>query len=212
MNTQELIALLDRLRAEPREAEWLEFKANHFEPQQLGEYISALANSACLLCKPRAYLVFGIADASHAVVGTSFDAAVVSVKGKSGNGNQLLPLWLSLGLHPNTGYEIYPFDYQGKRVVLIEIHPAFDRPVEFYGKAFIRDGTSKTELAKYPDKQRQIWSRRTDWSFGICEGATLADLDPAAIVKARTEFKTKFPTKLKEVDGWDDSTFLNKPS
>ena len=28
MNTADLTALLDRLRAEPRESEWLEFKAN----------------------------------------------------------------------------------------------------------------------------------------------------------------------------------------
>lgn len=210
MNTHELTALLDRLRAEPREAEWLEFKANHYEPQLLGEYISALANSACLLGRPCAYLAFGIEDGSHAVVGTAFDPAAQLVKGKDGRGNQLLPLWLSLGLRPNTGYEIRSFDYQGKRVVLFEIHPAFDRPVEFYGTAYVRDGSSKTELARYPDKQRQIWNRRIDWSAQICEGASLADLHPAAIAKARIEYKTKFPTKSAEVDCWDDATFLNK--
>jgi len=75
MNTQELTALLDRLRAEPHETEWLEFKANRFEPQALGEYLSALANSACILGKPCADLVFGIEDSSHAVVGTSFSGS-----------------------------------------------------------------------------------------------------------------------------------------
>ena len=30
--------MLDRLRAEPRESEWLEFKANGYEPQAIGEY------------------------------------------------------------------------------------------------------------------------------------------------------------------------------
>lgn len=54
MNTADLTALLDRLRAEPRESEWLEFKVNCFEPQAIGEYLSALADSACLLGKPRA--------------------------------------------------------------------------------------------------------------------------------------------------------------
>lgn len=205
MNTQELIALLDRLRAEPHESDWLEFKANRFEPQPLGEYISALANSACLLGKPRAYLVFGIADGSHAVIGTTFDP-----QAEKGSGNQLLPLWLSLGLHPNTGFEIHPFTYHGQRVVLFEIHPAFDQPVKFYGTAYIRDGSSKTELTRYPEKQRQIWQRRVDWSAQVCERATLRDLDPAAIIKARTEYKTKFPAKAAEVDGWDDATFLNK--
>lgn len=204
MNTQELTALLDRLRAEPRETEWLEFKANHFEPHPLGEYISALANSACLLGRPRAYLIFGIEDSTHTVVGTRFDPAAVK------KGNQLLPLWLSLHLQPNIGYEIYPFEYHGQRVVMFEIHPAYDCPVKFDGTAYIRDGSSKTELSKYPEKERQIWNRRLDWSAAVCERATLDDLDPAAMAKARTEYKTKFPAKTADVDGWDDTVFLNK--
>ena len=210
MNTQEFTALLDRLRAEPHESEWLEFKANRFEAQTLGEYISALANSACLLGKPRAYLVFGIEDGSHAVVGTSFDPLAETVKSKEGKGNQLLPLWLSLGLLPNTGFEIHTFTYHVHRVALFEIHPAFDQPVKFYGTAYIRDGSSKTDLMRYPEKQRQIWQRRVDWSAQICERASLSDLDPAAIAKARVEYKIKFPSKTADVDGWDDATFLNK--
>lgn len=205
MNTSELTALLDRLRAEPRETEWLEFKSNRYEPNALGEYLSALANSASLLGKPRAYLAFGIEDRTHMVVGTTFDPAA-----EKGSGNQLLPLWLSLGLQPNVGFESYPFDYNGKRVVLFEINPAFDRPVKFCGKAFIRDGTSKTELGKYPEKERQIWNRRVDWSAQICERATLADLDNEAVVKARKEFTTKYPAQAGEVAVWDDATFLNK--
>lgn len=210
MKSEELLSLLDRLRAEPRETEWLEFKANRCEPQSLGEYLSALANSACLHGKPRGYLIFGIENGTHAVVGTTFDPAA-----EKGKGNQLLPLWLSLGLQPNVGFEIHSFNYHGKRVVLFDIHPAFDRPVKFYGVAYIRDGSSKTELAKYPEKERQIWQRRMDWSAQICERATLSDLDPAAVAKARVEFKAKIPpdklpTMTIEVDSWDDMTFLNK--
>jgi ATP-dependent DNA helicase RecG len=205
MNIAELTALLDRLRAEPRETEWLEFKANRYEPQVLGGYLSALANAACLLGMPRGYLVFGIEDGSHAVAGTTFDPLA-----EKGNGDQLLPLWLSLGLQPNVGFEIHPFDYRGARVVLFEVHPAFDRPVKFYGTAYVRDGTSKTELAKYPEKERAIWNRRVDWSAQICEQATFDDLLPEAIIKARREYATKFPGQADEMAGWDDSTFLNK--
>jgi ATP-dependent DNA helicase RecG len=205
MNTAELTALLDRLRAEPRETEWLEFKANRYEPQVLGEYLSALANSACVLGRPRGYLAFGIEDGSHAVVGTTFDP-----QAEKGKGEQLLPLWLSLGLRPNVGFEIHAFTYQGARVVLFEVHPAFDRPVEFYGTAYVRDGTSKTELSKYPEKARTIWNRRVDWSAQVCERASLDDLEPEAIVKARREFATKFPAQAAAAAGWDDSTFLNK--
>jgi ATP-dependent DNA helicase RecG len=205
VNTAELTALLDRLCAEPRETEWLEFKANRYEPQALGEYLSALANSACLQGRPRGYLAFGIEDGSHAVVGTTFDP-----QAEKGKGEQLLPLWLSLGLRPNVGFEIHPFTYQGERVVLFEVLPAFDRPVEFYGTAYVRDGTSKTELSKYPEKAGTIWNRRVDWSAQVCEQASLNDLEPQAIAKARREFATKFPAQAAAAAGWDDATFLNK--
>lgn len=208
MNNAELSALLDRLRAEPRESEWLEFKANRYEAQAVGEYLSALANSACLLGKPRGYLVFGIEDGTHVVIGTSFDP-----QAEVGQGNQLLPLWLALGLKPKLGFEMHVCQYQGKRVVVFEVHPAFDRPVEFYGKAFVRNGSSKTALSGYPEKERAIWMRRVDWSAQICEQATLVDLDPNAIAEARRQFaeknKTK-PERLADLAQWDDTTFLNK--
>ncbi|MDP3922876.1 MAG: putative DNA binding domain-containing protein [Hydrogenophaga sp.] len=208
MNNADLFALLDRLRAEPRETEWLEFKANRYEPQAIGEYLSALANSACLLGKPRGYLVFGIEDGTHAVVGTRFDP-----QAETGQGNQLLPLWLALGLKPKLGFEMHVCQYHGHRVVVFEVHPAFDRPVEFYGKAFVRNGSSKTSLSMYPEKERAIWMRRVDWSAQVCEQATLADLDPKAIAEARRQYteknKTK-PEKLADLAEWDDATFLNK--
>lgn len=205
MNSAELRALLDRLRSQPRESEWLEFKANRYEPQVLGEYLSALANSACLHAKPRAYLVFGVEDGTHRIVGTTFDP-----QAERGQGEQLLPLWLSRGLRPNVGFEIHSFDDEGKRVVLFEVHPAFDRPVQFYGTAHVRDGSSKTALANYPEKERAIWRGRVDWSAQVCERASLDDLDPQAIAKARREFVTKHPRQADEIATWDDATLLNK--
>ena len=205
MNPADLTALVDRLRAEPTETEWLEFKANHQEPQVIGEYLSALANAAGLAGKPHAYLVFGIDDASHAVTGTTFDARAAKAMG-----NQDLLIWLAVGLQPNVGFEVHVGAHPGGRVVVFEIGPAWDRPVKFYGTAYIRVGTSKTELAKHPEKERALWNRRIDWSAGVCERATLADLEPAAVAKARVQFKIKHPKQAAQVEGWDEATFLNK--
>ena len=52
--------------------------------------------------------------------------------------------------------------------------------------------------------------RGTDWSGEVRETATLADLDPEAIKKAREQFVTKHPRQGSDVAGWDDQTFLNK--
>jgi len=205
MDTNELKALLDRLRAEPHETEWLEFKARRCEPQVLGEYLSAISNSACLEGKTHGYLVFGIEDETHAGVGTNLDP-----EAEKGAGNQPLLLWLSSGLHPNVGFEVHPFMYQAQRVVLFDVRAAFDRPVKFYGTGYVRVGSSKTELTRHPEKERMIWQRRVDWSAQICERASFKDLNPAAVKKARQEFSSKFHSKQEDLSGWDDTTFLNK--
>jgi len=139
------IALIDRLRALPTETEWIEFKRNHYEPQLLGEYLSALANAACLAGQPRGYLVFGIDDETHEVVGTRFDPHTVKAKG-----NQDLLPWLGAGLRPNTGSDTHIVEHPGGRLVLFEVGPARDQPVSFYGTAFIRIGSSKTEPGQAP--------------------------------------------------------------
>lgn len=205
MRKTELIALIDRLRKKPSETEWLEFKVNRHSPQALGKYLSALSNAACLTGESRGYLLFGVHNDTHEVVGTSFDPYVTK-----GKGNQDLLLWLGNGLQPNVGFEVFIVDHSEGRVVLFEIKPAFDRPVKFYGTAYIRIGTSLTELVKHPEKEKAIWMRRVDWSAEICQAASLADLDSQAILKAREQFKVKHQKQATRVDEWDDATFLNK--
>ena len=70
--TEYLIGLVHELRKLPVETEWVEFKHNNSDPVQIGEYLSALSNSAVLHDQPRAWLAWGIRDSDHAVVGTTF--------------------------------------------------------------------------------------------------------------------------------------------
>jgi len=96
------------------------------------------------------------------------------------------------------------------RVVLFEIGPANGEPVGFHGTSYIRVGTSKTELGKHPEKARALWTRGSDWSAEVCTAASLTDLDPDAVAKAREQFVVKHPGQAASVTGWDDTTFLNK--
>ena len=66
------------------------------------------------------------------------------------------------------------------RVVVFELGPARDQPVSFYGKAYVRVGSSKTELSRHPEKARVIWMRESDWSAEVCERRG-DDLDPNAV-------------------------------
>ena len=56
--------LLEVLVAQPKESEWLEFKHNFHSEEEIGERLSALSNSACLMDKSFGYLVFGVEDES----------------------------------------------------------------------------------------------------------------------------------------------------
>jgi ATP-dependent DNA helicase RecG len=205
MDEKELSALVARLRAEPHETEWLEFKDSNYGPQLIGEYLSALSNAACVAGKPRGYLVFGVRDETHEIVGTDFDPYAEKAKG-----NQDLLIWLAMGLQPNIGFEVFTLASPKGKIVLFEVSSAWGRPVCFNGTAFIRVGSSKTELYKHPEKERAIWTRRSDWSAQLCEGATLADLDEEALLKAREQFRIKHPHQAGELEKWDDRAFLNK--
>lgn len=52
MNASELQNLVRELARLPNETEWVEFKQNKVDPEEIGQRLSALSNSAALLGKP----------------------------------------------------------------------------------------------------------------------------------------------------------------
>ena len=146
-----LLHLLNELRSLPRETEWVEFKHNNADPQEIGEYISALANSAALLRKHFGYIVWGIEDAGHAIVGTSFKPRETKV------GNEEMENWLLHNLEPRVDIKIHEDEIEGKHIVLFEIQTANNRPVRFKDTEYIRVGTYTKKLRDYPEKERNLW-------------------------------------------------------
>ncbi|MBK9073008.1 MAG: hypothetical protein IPL79_18725 [Myxococcales bacterium] len=92
----------------------------------------------------------------------------------------------------------------------LSIGPAPNQPVQFMGKGYARSGASKVDLSRHPDKARALWTKGQDWSAAICDHASLEDLDPLAIAKARDQFREKNPAKASELSAWTDLAFLNK--
>lgn len=89
-----LRSLLTELRGLPKETGWGEFKQNNAQPEKIGEYISALSNTAALEGKKDAYLVWGIEDDSHKIIGTTFRPNEVK------KGNEELESWILRLLSP----------------------------------------------------------------------------------------------------------------
>ena len=145
--------LVDTLRSKNTEEEWFEFKINYAEPQKIGEYLSALSNSAALSHEEFGYLIFGVDNSTHTVVGTEFQP-----KKAKGKGNEDLEPWLTRLLDPRVDCTIDEDEINGARIVVFRIGAARERPVRFSGVAHIRVGSNNHKLVDYPEKERKLWS------------------------------------------------------
>ena len=83
------VALIDDLLSASTESASVEFKQNNSAPAPIGKYISALANAAALDDQHFGYLVWGVRDSDHSIVGTAFDPDSVVQNLRSG----YLPFW-----------------------------------------------------------------------------------------------------------------------
>ena len=145
--------LIDGLITLPQESEWVELKVNNTNPQIIGEYISALSNSACLENREYAYIVFGIEDKTHKIVGTSFKPRKEKI------GNQELENWLITQLDPQIDFKIIEQTINNKNIVVFQIEATQNKPVAFKGIEYIRVGSYKKKLKEHPEKERKIWQK-----------------------------------------------------
>ncbi|MEY2830406.1 MAG: hypothetical protein RIQ33_2264, partial [Bacteroidota bacterium] len=193
---------------QPHEQQWLEFKLNKgsIANEEIGEYISAMSNGATISNKPFGYIVWGVQDLTHQIVGTNF-----SFKNTK-QGNQDLELWVRNLLHPKINFEIFEFVCEGKNITILRIPSAKGEPTHFQKKPFIRIGSNKTDLRNFPDYVRIIYNSLEDWSAKIIESASINDLDIDALKTAREKFKEKSSRTsfFSEIDNWDEATFLDK--
>lgn len=150
-NAEYLISLVRELCKLPKETEWVEFKVDNDNPQEIGEYLSALANSAALVGKAFAYIVWGVEAETHQVVGTRFATTSAKVS------NEELENWLLRLLTPKIHFRFFEVTVDGKMVVLLEIERASRHPVQFQWNEFIRVGSYKKRLKDFPEKERALW-------------------------------------------------------
>ena len=218
MDNQTLLDTLNRLLGLPREAATVEFKLNWDLPSDIGQYMSALGNSAALDGHDRAWMVWGVDDKSHEIKGTQFNPFTAK-----GDGNQPLIMWLTQKISPKPDFQFYELNHPAARIVLLEIHPPRTAPLAIDGTRYIRIDSHKTSLATHPDKEARLWTalgQKEDWSGELVAGATLDDLDPEAIAMTRKRFTEYLIKNERDVDrhvqirsdaeNWDISTLLNK--
>ena len=184
MKTEELGLLLDKLLASDDESEWLEFKENYADPEEIGEYVSAVANGAALCKQQNGYIVWGIQDNTKAFVGTSFEPRRKKV------GAQELENFLVCLTH--TDIAMHEFSRDGLRFVIFEVPAASRYPVRFRETEYIRVGSYKKKLKDHPEKERTLWSTLEEKRF---ETELARENVPAEEVLRLLDFATYFELK-----------------
>lgn len=145
-------SIIEEARKYLYEQPWIEFKHNNYDPQEIGEYISALSNTAALFNQEHAFLIWGIDDKTHEIVGTSF------IPQKTKIGNQGLELWISTQLDPQIQFYFHATEIDGYPLILLEIARAHSAPVKFRGVDYIRIDSYKKKLKDFPDTERELWA------------------------------------------------------
>lgn len=149
-NLDKLVIELCKL---PNETGWVEFKHNNCDPKMIGEDISALANSAVIADRSHAYMIWGINDSTHEIIGTN-----VRLKQEK-KGNQEIENWLRYMLSKNTDFEIQSIDIDGKHIEMLVISKAVGVPVTFEKVDYIRVGSYTKKIVEFPTLQAQLWDK-----------------------------------------------------
>lgn len=210
-NNEDIEKKLDELIASQFETEVTEFKEakNSFSFDELGQYFSALSNEANLHNKNCAWLIFGIEDKKHIIVGTNYRKSAKDLN----NLKEEIARQTSEHLSFIEIYECKTKDPAGKnqRILLFQIPPAPKGiPIAFKRIYYGRDGESLVGLSIDKIERIRSQSKSEDWSAKLITEASIEDLDSDAIQFARHVYIQKNPKLVKEVPTWDDQTFLNK--
>lgn len=146
-----LNGLVAELRKLPAETGYVEFKENNANPEDIGQYLSALSNTAALQGKASGYVVWGVKNATHEVIGTTFKPT------QSRKGSEDIESWLARSLTPRIHFRFHELTHEGFQVVVLEIPRAQGRPVQFHGDEFIRVGSHRQKLKDHPQIERDLW-------------------------------------------------------
>ena len=185
------LALIDELRAQAAETSLAEFKENYDDPAMIGKLISGISNAARIAGKDSGHVVWGVRDADHAVVGTTFEPATARHQ------RQPLEFWLNQRLRPGVAFSFQTVEHPHGRVVLLEVPAAPTAAVEFERTAYDRIGSATPRLADNPDRLRALWEelRPYAWETGVARAFASADA-VLALLDVESYFKLlRLPTE-----------------
>lgn len=162
-----------------------------------------MSNEATLKDKQYGWIIFGIDDKTHEILGTNYCIE---------NNFNSIKKQIADNTTDNISFlEVYPITYKDKRVIMFQVPAAVGNPINWKGYPYGRTGESLVALDVRKIEQIRA-TANYDWTRKIIEDATINDLDKEAIKVAREQFKIKNQGKdiSEEIDNLTDEEFLNK--
>lgn len=151
MTKEELLSIINN----QNESGILEFKENFNDGNELGNYISALGNSALMIHSPVAYFIWGIEDVTKKIVGTKFDP---EMEKSTTTGGIPFITYIEKFVNPRIELKFETINIETKKVVVLTINLRHvTQPIKFNGKYSIRSGSSLCNLEEFPEKMRALW-------------------------------------------------------
>lgn len=189
--------------------EVIEFKevGDNYSTSEIGKYFSALSNEANLRGQERAWLVFGVNNQTRAISHTDFRTQPERL--------QSTKKQIADGTEPSITFRnIFEYTHHsGGRVVLFEIPAApCGMPIAWNSHYYARAGESLTGLGLDKVDEIRQQTLASDWSAQVVPNATIADLEDAAVNKARELFAQKHANRFtaEEMAGWSPQIFLDR--
>lgn len=147
---QTIVEIITECISYTEEQAWFEFKDGWYEPDGIGEYISALSNTAAMFGRDEAYLIWGIHDITHEYTDSKLNFHQ-DVKGEP------LEHYLARNVTPGLFFRFEESIVEGKRIVVLRIPAAHTIPTAYKNVRYLRIGSSKVNLSKYPDREAQLF-------------------------------------------------------
>lgn len=178
--------LVKRIVEARKESETIELKVNNENPDEIGEYISALSNSATYHDKDKSYMIWGVHDQTYEVIGTKFNFETAK------KGNQSLENYLRCLLSDHVEFEHHRFKLYNKDIVLLIIYKATYLPVAFKKVDYIRIGSHKKKLMDVTSMQAKLWDKIRDNRFEDIIALSHISIDE---VMSKLDFNSYFDLK-----------------
>lgn len=142
--------LVESKSRDNKELTWLEFKVNNYN--DMGEYISALANSAFWNDKESGYIVYGIQNLTLEEVGVSFNPFDLKYQ------NSKMDAWMSQKI-TGCSFEFFPFKKDNKEFLIVKVNAIYSTIAKFDNNAYFRIGEHKKNLKDLPEWESKLWAK-----------------------------------------------------